>query len=430
VSALLKADPQAVRQAAAALDGTAEEAAQLGRQLDRQRPTCWRSPSSRDYVGQLARLEQRVGRLVRSHDTAAAVLTGYAAALEEAQDRARYARALQEEGQRRSAEWGAQQAVGPDPGWPLVQAAQRTLHDAELLEQEAGRRAAERLRELSAAAPSQSRMSKALRPLDDLIASTVDGLRETPAGLAALGGAAWSAVPVVHGEREQREGRRTLLEAAKIWEAWVEAGHEAVNGRPGLAAGMVLTERLASPRRVKQHPKDPYLNGIEEGRLTVNDVDDAWVQAHAAKALHDRIASLRKVPLPGLQALLKGEADLEHHEARGGHTIQRHVAKSIEALQARLDLETNGKPGAHRSTFPDLATAQDLVRRALLENGPKIHGLHDSPKAVSKRLRLPLGEPVGTVLHQDGSVTSGTTVVVVLKKGHGELYVETAWLEP
>lgn len=49
---------------------------------------------------------------------------------------------------------------------------------------------------------------------------------------------------------------------------------------------------------------------------------------------------------------------------------------------------------------------------------------------MSKRLRLPLDEPVGTVLAQDGTVSSGRSVVVMLRKEKGEVYVETAWLEP
>lgn len=430
MTVLLAADPGQVRRAASALDTVADQAAGLGRQLVRQRPPCWRSPSSRDYVAQLHQLGQRVERVVSSHTSAAEVLAAYARTLEEAQEWARHAEALHQEGARRSAEWTARAAIGPDPGWALQSAAARTRREAADLERAAGARAAARLRELAAAAPEQSLASKVLRPMEDVVVTTVSGLRDAPAGLASLGGAAWSAVPFVHGAQEQREGRAALADAAKVWEAWLEAGRDAAAGRPGLAAGALVPLLVTrQPRRIKSGGDQGFLDGIDEGRLTINDVDEAWEQAHAAKALQDRIVALRAVPLPGVQALLAGEADLAHHEARGGHTILKHVGKRIEVLQARLELEAPGEPLAQRSTFPDLATAQELVRRALLANRPKIHSLVDGPKATSRTLKFPLDEPVGTVLRQDGSVVPGRSVVVVLRKKGGEVFIETAWVE-
>lgn len=427
MTALLTAEPAEVRQAPRALAGTAEEADALGRQLDRQRPPCWRSPSSRDYVGQLTRLARDLDAVGRSHAEAAEVLATYVRTLEEAQERARYAERLAAQGAERSAGWAAQRAVGPDPGGALSDAARRTLHEAEALERAAAQRAAARLRELAAAAPAQGWTSKVLRPLEDAAVTAVNGWRGAPDAAAALAGAAWSAGPWTDDEGEQREGRAALAEAARVWEGWLDAGRDAVNGRPGLALGALAGGRLP---RIKNGGDGGFLDGVDEDLLTIKDVGDAWDQAHAAKALQDRIVSLRDVPLPGVEALLRGEVDLAHHEARKGHTILKHVGKRLEVLQARLDLETDGDPRAFRSTFPDLATAEDLVRRALLDNARSIRRLHLRPDKDTSAFTLHLNEPLGTVMRADGSVTEGRSVRVVLAKESGEIRVDTAYLLP
>jgi len=427
VTALLSAVPEDVRRAALALDATADEAEALGRQLDRQRPPCWRSPSRRDYIGQLTRLTRDVGAIGRSHGEAAQVLTSYAQTLAEAQERARYAERLAAEAADRSAAWAAQRAVGPDPGWAVLQTARRTLQEAEALERAAAQRAAARLRELAAGAPEQSWTSKVLRPVEDVAVTAVQGVRDAPGAVAALGDAAWSTVPWGHDRDEQREGRATLTEAAQVWKSWLEAGRDAVNGRPGLAVGAFAVGRLP---RIKKGGDRGFLDGVDEDLLTIKDVGEAWEQAYAAKALQDRIVSLRGVPLPGVEALLRGEVDLAHHEARGGHTVLKHVGKRIEVLRARLDVETDGDPNAFRSTFPDLATAEELVRQALLDKPHLIQRLHRSTTKRSSELEFHLPDPVGTVMRADGSITSGRSVLVLLKKERGEIRVHTAYLKP
>lgn len=436
MTALLEADPVAVRRAAAALDGTAEEASRLGRQLDRQRPPCWRSPSNRDYVTQLSALGGRVDRIVRSHDEAAEVLAAYARVLEEAQDRARYARSLHEEGARRSAQWAAQAAAGPDPGWALTSAAERTQQEATTLERAAAVRTAGRLRELAASAPEQDLTSKVLRPLEDVAVTTVEGVRGAPAGFAALTGAAWSAVPGFHGESEQREGRATLAATARFWEGWVEAARDAAAGRPGLAAGAFAG---GLPKRISTIAPDPsrekvggFLAGIKEGRLTVDDIDEAWDQAHAARSLQDRILEMRARPLPDIEQLVTRPVDLALHERSGSHTILKHVGASIEMLRARIALE--GSPArpvrTPRTTFPDLATAEELVGQALAEHADLLRDW--AADASSKTIDLPstaLPSPVGTVVHPGGPITTGTQVNVTLVKDGDGFRILTAFID-
>jgi hypothetical protein len=271
--------------------------------------------------------------------------------------------------------------------------------------------------------------------VEDAVTTAVDGVTGLPGALLGEARLAWSLVPGVHGATEQRAGRHALLESAQVWRAWLEAVRDAREGRPGLAVGALAGGGLGPVVRALPHPprikstKDPFLNGVEEGRLTVDDLDAAWDQAHAARALQERVLALRRVPLPGVEALLAGPVNLAHHEAHRGHTIQRHVAVRLETLRVRLDLEAAGEPTATRSSFPDLDTAEELVRRVLVARANRVRGLLASPIAGRRVLRLPV-EPVGTVLRQDGTIVAGREVVVVLVERDGELRVQTAYLEP
>jgi len=53
---------------------------------------------------------------------------------------------------------------------------------------------------------------------------------------------------------------------------------------------------------------------------------------------------------------------LEAHEAAGGHTIARHVAKELEYLAQRLARNPRMEAA---STFPDRATAERVIAEAL-----------------------------------------------------------------
>jgi hypothetical protein len=60
--------------------------------------------------------------------------------------------------------------------------------------------------------------------------------------------------------------------------------------------------------------------------------------------------------------------DLARDEARGGHTLERHVGKSDAELQRRLDSESISTD----STYTDRAAAEMAVAAAVAENKSKI----------------------------------------------------------
>jgi hypothetical protein len=73
-------------------------------------------------------------------------------------------------------------------------------------------------------------------------------------------------------------------------------------------------------------------------------------------------------PLGGL-ASVHAAYNLRRDEARGGHTIGRHVGKSDEELRARLEREPRIRAA---STYKDLATAERVVAETLAHGGERL----------------------------------------------------------
>lgn len=119
--------------------------------------------------------------------------------------------------------------------------------------------------------------------------------------------------------------------------------------------------------------------------------------------------------------------DLVSHEGPDlGHTIARHVGKTLAYLQARLDAKGSGKV---KSTFYDLAKANQAVQRTLRGNAAAVRSYAaDATLTGTLELRSPalLGE--GWLLTRQG-VTAPTTIVTVLAKRAGHTYVRTSYLE-
>lgn len=78
----------------------------------------------------------------------------------------------------------------------------------------------------------------------------------------------------------------------------------------------------------------------------------------------------RIVPLPIEHAALdsNNRYDLERDEARGGHTLERHIGKSDAELRERLQNESISAD----STYADRATAEMAVAAAIRENRGRI----------------------------------------------------------
>lgn len=103
---------------------------------------------------------------------------------------------------------------------------------------------------------------------------------------------------------------------------------------------------------------------------------------------------------------------LAAHEGRnGGHTLDRHVGRTLDQLKARARDEAKREV----STFPDAATADRAVADVLYRKRTAIAAwLADGPDGL-RDFQATLDAAVGTVWRADrGRAQAGRTVVVVL----------------
>lgn len=92
--------------------------------------------------------------------------------------------------------------------------------------------------------------------------------------------------------------------------------------------------------------------------------------------------------------------DLSSDEARGGHTIARHVGRTDEQLRQRLGQQ----PGiSAASTYTDLETAETVVAAVLLAEAARVRAWtrRRGPRPnLALRTRNPRGPPIGRVLER------------------------------
>lgn len=123
------------------------------------------------------------------------------------------------------------------------------------------------------------------------------------------------------------------------------------------------------------------------------------------------------------------DVDLERDDARGGHTIARHVGRTDAQLKARLARESISAA----STYPDLDTAERVVERALAANERRVQRWIDQrgPRSnLAIRYRARDGLPTGRLLRRgDDAPDEVTGAVVVLRWRDEAWYVLTSYPE-
>lgn len=113
---------------------------------------------------------------------------------------------------------------------------------------------------------------------------------------------------------------------------------------------------------------------------------------------------------PSLDAIPGGSLSA-HEGVAGGHTLARHVGKSIDELRERATRERKREV----STFPDAAAADRAVAAVLTRRHSAVADwLRRSPDGL-RDFSATLDGPVGTIWRADrGLASPGRTVVVVL----------------
>lgn len=120
--------------------------------------------------------------------------------------------------------------------------------------------------------------------------------------------------------------------------------------------------------------------------------------------------------------------DLANDEAAGGHTIERHVAKSDAELRARLKAEPDISAA---STYTDLATAERVVAQVIEKKRPEIRKWENREGSrPNLALRLDLGETIGRSMAQGKTTAKDVEdAVVVLRWNGNSWYVLTSYPE-
>ena len=141
-------------------------------------------------------------------------------------------------------------------------------------------------------------------------------------------------------------------------------------------------------------------------------------------------------PVPDAKPKTAGNArvandrhDLGRDEEQGGHTLKRHVARTDQQLQERLEHEGNISAA---STWTDRATAETVVAEALTaENGRIENWMRHGYPRPNLALHYDAKRMIGRSLRRGGSAPVGCTqaVIVLRADGPGSFYVLTTYPE-
>ncbi len=121
--------------------------------------------------------------------------------------------------------------------------------------------------------------------------------------------------------------------------------------------------------------------------------------------------------------------DLSRDEQRGGHTLERHVARTDEELRERLQRERNISAA---STWTDRETAEETIAEALRAERGHIENWmrHGYPRA-NLALHFGAGRDIGRSLRRGETETvhCRDAVIVLRADGPDDYYVLTAYPE-
>ena len=121
--------------------------------------------------------------------------------------------------------------------------------------------------------------------------------------------------------------------------------------------------------------------------------------------------------------------DLGRDEARGGHTLKKHVARSDEQLRERLARERNISAA---STWIDQETAETVVAEALAAEHPRVESwLRRGYPRANLALHYQAGRVIGRSLRRGESATVDCTSAVIVLRADGpeDFFVLTTYPE-
>ena len=137
---------------------------------------------------------------------------------------------------------------------------------------------------------------------------------------------------------------------------------------------------------------------------------------------------VRHAVAPVAHVALQADAkrDLDRDEARGGHTLERHIGKTDAELRERLESESISAD----STYADRDMAEMAVAAAIRENSHRIDSWLHRPGGHSNLvLDYDSDSPVGRSMHQGGTQSFPCSHAVVILKwaSPSDYYVLTSY---
>jgi hypothetical protein len=281
------------------------------------------------------------------------------------------------------------------------------------------------------------------------------GLASEAAGLGRTAEALFGSLPGVGSDRDRHEARhevaasvadalqpwkqvRELYDALTEGNAWYAGGQLA-----GAAVFRLRGDRAAGMDLFGGHDElpDRVMLALRREALPLgSDAPvDRWLAQHLRQQFVDALRALENMPLPSLDELDLHGVDLVHHEAAGGHTLQRHVGRDPDFLRdrQRFLVDRDGNPFP-LSSFRTVDEAEALITEVIRTHLREIRAFLSDPVLTRKTFVEPLPGPVGTVIDAQGTVVPAGSVVVRLVKvdgtvdgtGDGTVQVHTAYLHP
>jgi hypothetical protein len=153
-------------------------------------------------------------------------------------------------------------------------------------------------------------------------------------------------------------------------------------------------------------------------------------RADVARDAARRAPAAAPAPAP-TEAADSERHDLDADEARGGHTLARHVGRTDAQLRERLATEPNISTA---STYATRAIAERTVARTLRDNADRVDTW--SSRRGGRRPNLALdyhgrrGEVLGRCMRRGREAMDCSDAVVVLRWDDGSFYVLTTYPEP
>jgi hypothetical protein len=445
-AALTDVCPENFLRAGAVFGQVAEQLTGTIAQAHRSAEVDWIGPPGQAYRHDLDQLVTSLRRIQRAYDGACDALVAYSRSLVQVRDLAVQAAALASQAASLEQQRMIDATYLPIVIHPMTVEQERLQVQSRILSEAADRaeftastRLALTLRDLADDAPHQSGWQSANRTAGRFGAAAGQQI----GGALSMVGSAYLSAPFI-GDAASREAARQELKQdalamAQPWLAIEGLLKELGDGRfaqvsGSLAGGLLMRRWGATGKKVDLFGThdglpEPVMLAMRRGIDPNLPAVKGWVLAHEQDALGDLFETLQTAALPDVEGLIKNGADLLVHEARGGHTLLKHIGRDAEFLRRRMELEPSFGVLVPKSSFLSLDEAERVIAGGLATAAGTLRAW---AAGTQKRIRLvePLATPAGLLVNLHGQVVEAERLVMDLVRNRdGSVRLVTAFVK-